>query len=67
VPRFQPGDICWDALPELGAVLVTEVLESEELPGQRRLETYRGIAFQAGLVPDSVDEFAIVLPRRSLA
>jgi hypothetical protein len=67
VTTFQPGDICWDVMPELGAVLVTEVLGERDLPGRRRLETYRGIAFRAGRAPDSVDEFAIVVAGHSVA
>ena len=58
---FQAGDICWDAVEGIGAVLVTSVGATTPLPHGRVLERYEGCSFWPGLAPDSIEEFAVIV------
>lgn len=58
---YQPGDICWAVVEDLGPVLVTVVGESRLLDDGRRLEVYQGCSFQRGCAPDSIEQFALVV------
>jgi hypothetical protein len=63
---YQPGDICWAVVDELGAVLVTSVGDTTPLGDGRTLEVYDGCSFQPGLAPSSIERFAIVVGSRSV-
>lgn len=62
---FRAGDICWDAVEGIGAVLVTSVGPTTPLPGGRLLERYEGCSFWPGVAPDAIEEFAVIVQEPS--
>ena len=66
VASYQPGEICWAVGDDLGAVLVTAVLEATPLVGGRTLEVYTGCSFTTGCVPEAIEQFAVVVRTRAV-